>query len=81
MFRLQSQNTRFNQRLDFILKDIAPASRMMNHPMEKTIVGIVRSSHFVWASNLWQLELVVFVEQVKMCHHMLIFKGVLSLIL
>jgi len=62
MFWLQSQNTRFNQRLNFVLKDIAPASRMMNHPMEKIIVGIVRSSHFVWASNLWQLELVAFIE-------------------
>ena len=54
---------------------------MMNHPMEKTIVGIIRSSHFIWASSLWQLELVTFVEQVKKCHHMLIFEGVLSLIL
>ena len=79
--KLQSQNTCFDQRLDFVFKDIAPASRMMSHPIKKTIVGIIRSSHFVWAFSLWQLELVVFVEQVEKCHHMLIFEGVLSLIL
>ena len=39
MFWLQSQNTCFDQCLDFVFEDIAPASRMMNHPMEKTIVG------------------------------------------
>ena len=65
MFRLQSQNTRFNQRLDFVLKDIAPASRMMNHPIEMTILGIVHLCHFVWVSSLWQLELVVFFSKWK----------------
>jgi len=49
--------------------------------MEKTIVGIVRLSNFVWAYSLWQLQLIAFVEQVKDCHQMLIFEGVLSLIL
>jgi len=67
--------------LDFVLKDIAPTSRMMSHPMEKIIVEIVHSSHFIWASSLWQLELIAFVEQLKKCHHMLIFEAVLSLIL
>ena len=52
MFWLQSQNTCFDQCLDFVLKNIAPTSRMMNHPMKKIIVGIIHSSHFVWASNL-----------------------------
>jgi len=54
---------------------------MMNYPIEKTIAGIVHSSYFIWASNLWQLELVAFVEQVEKCHHMFVFEGVLSLIL
>jgi len=54
---------------------------MMNHPIENTIVGIIRSSHFVWASSLWQLNLVALVEQVEDYHHMLILEGVLSLIL
>ena len=63
--------------LGFYPKDIAPASRMMNHPMKKTIVGIIRSSPFIWASSLLQLKLV---KQVEDCHHMLILEEVLSLI-
>ena len=51
----------------------------MDQPMKKTIVEIIRSSNFVWASSLWQLQLIFFVEQVKDYHHMLIFERVLSL--
>ena len=67
--------------MNFILKDIAPAGRMMDHLMKKTIIGIVGSSSFVSASSLWRFKVIAFVEQVEDFHDMLIFEGVLSLIL
>jgi len=74
-----SHNTCLNQCLYFVLKDIAPASKMMNHPMKKTIIGIICASNFIWTSSLWQLQLDVFVEQVEDYHHILIFEGILPL--
>ena len=50
---------------------------MMNHPTKEAIVGIVRVSHFIRASNLWQLQLITLLEQMKYLNHLLIFEGVL----
>ena len=50
---------------------------MVNHLMEEAIVGIVHTSHFISASNLWKFQLTALLEQVKNGNHLQIFKGVL----
>ena len=52
---------------------------MVDHPVEEVVVEIVCTSNFIWAPDLRQLQLITFVEQMKDCHHLLIFERVLSL--
>ena len=51
--------------------------RMINHPMEEAIIGIVGVSHLVGASSLWKLQLIPLLEQMEYYNHLLIFEGVL----
>jgi len=53
LFRLQSQNSSIDQSLNVVLEDEAFIDRMMHHPMKEAIIRIVRTSHFIRASNLW----------------------------
>jgi len=51
--------------------------RMVNHPMKEGIVGIISTSYFIRASNLWLLQLIALLEQMKYCNDLLIFERVL----
>jgi len=51
--------------------------RMVNHPVEEAVIGIVSTSHFIRVSILCQLQLIDLLEQMEYCNYLLIFEGVL----
>lgn len=65
-----------NQGLEGILENVIAPGRVIYHPLEYAIAGMIGSSHLLRASSCWE-QLVMLIEQVEECAVMFFLEGVM----